>query len=84
MSDSYLEQRVNIQPTAKLEKYADENFDMVKDFCNDKESQEQDFLTDTTNLEEVGKINVMNDEEIIQSFPRTSIYLQEYRYILKV
>lgn len=37
MNDSYLEQRVNIQPTVKLEIYANKNFDMFKDFFNDKE-----------------------------------------------
>lgn len=37
MNDSYLEQRVNIQPSAKLEKYAYKTFGMLKDFCSDKE-----------------------------------------------
>lgn len=37
MSDSYLEQRVNIQPSAKLEKHAYKTFGMLKDFCDDKE-----------------------------------------------
>lgn len=37
MNDSYLEQRVNIQPSVKLEKYASKTFDMFKDFYNDKE-----------------------------------------------
>lgn len=37
MNDSYLEQRVNIQPSAKLEKCANKTFDMLKDFYNDKE-----------------------------------------------
>lgn len=32
MNDSYLE-----QPSAKLEKYANETFDMLKNFYNDKE-----------------------------------------------
>lgn len=37
MSDSYLEQKVNIQPSAKLEKYANKTFDIFKDFYNDNE-----------------------------------------------
>lgn len=37
MNDSYLEQRVNTQPFAKLEKYANEDFDILKDFYIDKE-----------------------------------------------
>lgn len=37
MNDSYLEQRVNIQPSVKLEKYANKTFNMFKDFYNDKE-----------------------------------------------
>lgn len=37
MNDSYLEQRVNIQPSVKLEKYANKTFGIFKDFYNDKE-----------------------------------------------
>ncbi|KAM7235433.1 hypothetical protein CapIbe_012619 [Capra ibex] len=37
MNDSYLEQRINIQPSAKLEKYAYKTFGMLKDFFSDKE-----------------------------------------------
>lgn len=37
MKDNYLEQPVNIQPSAKLEKYANKTFDMLKHFYNDKE-----------------------------------------------
>lgn len=37
MSDSYLEQKVNIQPSAKLETYANNTFDMLKAFYNHKE-----------------------------------------------
>lgn len=37
MNDSYLEQRVNIQPSVKSEKYANKSFDMFKDFYHDKE-----------------------------------------------
>lgn len=34
MSDSFREQRINIQPCAKLEKYANKISDMIKNFCN--------------------------------------------------
>lgn len=37
MNDSYQEQRVNIQPSAKLEKYTNKTFDTLKAFYNDKE-----------------------------------------------
>lgn len=37
MNDSNLGQRVNIQPSAKLKKYANKTFNMLKDFYNDKE-----------------------------------------------
>lgn len=56
MNDSYLE-----QPSAKLEKYANETFDMLKNFYNDK-CQEQNFLIYTTNLEKVGKMNLIIDQ----------------------
>lgn len=52
MSDSYLEQRVNIQPSAKLENYVNKNSDMLKGSYNDK-YQEQNFLKGTTNVEKV-------------------------------
>lgn len=61
MNDSYLEQKVDIQPPAKLQKYANENFD----FYNDETCQEQKFLIGTTNLEKVGKMNLMIGEEIM-------------------
>lgn len=38
MSNNYLEQRVNIQLSAKLEKYANKTFAMLRDFYNDKET----------------------------------------------
>lgn len=65
MSDSYLEPRADIPLSTRLEKYANEIFDIVKDYDNDKECQEQNILISTTNLEETGKINMMTDEEII-------------------
>lgn len=37
MNDSYLEQRINIQLSAKLDRYANETFDTLKDFYDDKE-----------------------------------------------
>lgn len=37
MNDNYQEQRVNIQPSAKLEKSINKTFDRLKDFYNEKE-----------------------------------------------
>lgn len=64
MSDSYLEPRADIPLSARLEKYVNEVFDIVKDYDNDKECQEQNILISITNLEETGKINMMTDEGI--------------------
>lgn len=36
MNDSYLEQRVNIQPSVKLEIYANKTFDMFKEMSRTK------------------------------------------------
>lgn len=49
---SYLKQRVNTQPSAKLENYVNKNSDMLKGSYNDK-YQEQNFLKGTTNVEKV-------------------------------
>lgn len=65
MSNSYPKPRYNIQPSARIEKYSDEAFDVLKDFCNDKECQDQNFLIATTNSETVKKINVLINKEIV-------------------
>lgn len=61
MSDSYQEPRADISLSARLEKYANEVFDID----NDKECENQNILISSTNLEEIGKINMITDEEII-------------------
>lgn len=50
MSDSYLEQRVNIHPPTKLEKYTGEASDRSRDFHGDKEMS-RTRLRGATNLE---------------------------------
>lgn len=67
MNDSYQEPRADVPLSLRLEKYANEVFNIVKDYDNnnDKECQEQTILISTTNLEEIGKINMMTNEEII-------------------
>lgn len=72
MNDSYLEQK-GYQPSARLEKYSNEAFDILKNFYNDKEHQDQNFLIDSTNLEKVKKISVMVSEEIIHCVKATDI-----------
>lgn len=44
MSDSFLEQRVSVQPSAKLEKRAYRTFDMLKDSCKDKEMPRRELF----------------------------------------
>lgn len=61
MSDSCQEPRADISLSARLEKYANEVFDID----NDKECENQNILISSTNLEEIGKINMITDEEII-------------------
>lgn len=72
MNDSYLEQKGN-QPSARLEKYSNEEFDILKNLYNDSECQDQNFSIDSTNLEKVKKISVMISEEIIHCVKTTDI-----------
>jgi hypothetical protein len=60
MSGHHPEQRANIQLSARVEKYARETLYVLKDSCNDKDCQEQNWLVGTENLEESRKLNLMH------------------------
>lgn len=61
---SYLEQRTNTQPTAKLKKHAGKSFDTLQYIYSDKEKSRKK-LFNRCNKFRGSKINVMMDEEII-------------------
>lgn len=62
MNDSCIEQRVNIQPSAKLEKYANKTFNMLKDFHNDKEMSRTKLSDRYNKFRESRKMNLIGEE----------------------